>query len=483
MTLKKNLCLVLTLLIVIVLAVSCDLSALGGQTGPVVARLEIDPSSVVADYFVGDEVDVTGIKATATYTTGEKKELTYTDLSIVSLPTTDAAGESSIVVSYGGRTATLAITVNENALSAITVSGLEDTYNYGEEIDFTTLTINLRYIDGSSVPISFSQAEAGGLTYSHVNTFLIGETEITFVYQGKTRTYTVEIIDPIQRIELDNENRYFEFKTGATPEEKRNRLQTLAVRAVRYSGEYDLITIEDGLMVNYANIDTTAPTTQRKTFTVTYRGFTTQIPYEVVNLPKYKQLLIDPQSTFKTLYLPGQTLSALDTLKFRAILYEGGASTDIIDFGESISVSGYDAVNLDASGFYDIIFTYTDTESNSISVRLTVEVCAIQSITVEGFDTLIAIGDSFDTTCESFYLVITYTNGESISFRYADRAEQPILASALNVTTNVNTEKADLYAVVIEYLSYKTRVEVRVSETVLPDTDGGENNTDKVPLA
>ena len=396
------------------------------------------------------------------------------------MPVTEEKGEFSLVVGYGGKNASIAIAVNENTLSTITVSGIEDTYNYGDVIDFSAFTINLRYIDGSTVPMSYDEAVEAGLTVSNIDTTKVGATEITFVLQGKTRTYDIEILDPIGRIEIDNANRYFELKKDSDATEIRSRIETLAIKAVRYSGAYDMIPFTS-LNIDYADIDVSAASAEMKYFTVSYMGFSTEIPYKVVDAMKYKKLVIDESSTFKTLYLPGESLVSLDTLKVRAILSADDSSTDVIG-SDNLLVTGYDAVDLNTAGVYTLIITYTDEGGNSIAARLDVEVCSIVSLSLSGFATEIARGDAFDTTSASFDVTIVYSNGTSITFKYADRYSQPILADKLVVVNSVNPDTPGRYGISVEYLGVQKLYDVGVKNNIVPDTDGDSNVTEKAPL-
>ena len=124
MTLKKTLCLVLTLLLTIVCAVSCNPQEDPGKA--TLTKLEIDPLSIATDCYVGGTINTSTIKAIATYSDGTIKEIGADSLTVVAQPDTTTAGQTTLTVSYGGKNASIIITVNENTFTSISISGLED---------------------------------------------------------------------------------------------------------------------------------------------------------------------------------------------------------------------------------------------------------------------------------------------------------------------------------------------------------------------
>ena len=79
MTLKKTLCLVFTLLLAVMLAVSCDMGGTGGTEEPppapqvTLTRIEVVEGTVDTECYTGMELDTSRIELRAIYSNGTRK--------------------------------------------------------------------------------------------------------------------------------------------------------------------------------------------------------------------------------------------------------------------------------------------------------------------------------------------------------------------------------------------------------------------------
>lgn len=154
-------------------------------------------------YVIGEKLDISGLVVTAHYEDGSTKtiESGKYSLSEVDMSTT---GEKTITVTYGNKTASFTITVNESAqpvektLDSISLSGaIKNSYVVGEELDTSGLIVTATYSDQSSAKVT-------GWMVSGYDKNVVGEQTVTISYtEGtvtKTATFTVTVnektVDP-----------------------------------------------------------------------------------------------------------------------------------------------------------------------------------------------------------------------------------------------------------------------------------------------
>lgn len=114
----------------------------------------ISVSGCKTEYFVGQSFDPTGMTVTATYSNNTTKtisDITTADKKGVSWTPDGALAEGSheITITYGGKTATVKVTVKESTVKSIEVSGYTRTYTEGELFTYSgngmTVTVNYTY--------------------------------------------------------------------------------------------------------------------------------------------------------------------------------------------------------------------------------------------------------------------------------------------------------------------------------------------------
>ena len=188
--------------------VSCDMvkNLFGGSLELV--SFTVDRSSVKTEYYVGEEIDFTGIRATIKYTDEAlNKELVSADLK-VTYPEdiTATEGQKDVTVSYDdpelGETHSTKVTIivskDPNAVEhesyRIDASAVDTTYYLGETVDLT----GLKLFDVMSNKTEVEITDLTGLTYNVDGlTATAGNKDVTFTYNGESAgVVTFRVIDP-----------------------------------------------------------------------------------------------------------------------------------------------------------------------------------------------------------------------------------------------------------------------------------------------
>ena len=106
------------------------------------------------EYALGEELDLTGMTVTATY--GSTKKVAVTEGYTLSDVDMTVAGEQTVTVTYGGKTASFTINViapevAEPTLVSIAITQLPKTeYAWGEDLDLTGMEVTATFSDGST---------------------------------------------------------------------------------------------------------------------------------------------------------------------------------------------------------------------------------------------------------------------------------------------------------------------------------------------
>ncbi|MBQ6268418.1 MAG: bacterial Ig-like domain-containing protein [Clostridia bacterium] len=154
-------------------------------TGISVATL---PTKTV--YTVGEALNPAGLTLTASYSTGETETVTS---GFTCAPTAlTAVGTQTVTVTYQGKTATFAVTVQaavEKTLTGIAVKTLprKMTYTVGETLDPTGLVITASYNTGETEDLTT------GFSCSPTQLSAVGPQTITVSYQRRTTTFVVTV--------------------------------------------------------------------------------------------------------------------------------------------------------------------------------------------------------------------------------------------------------------------------------------------------
>ena len=164
-------------------------------------------------YTAGDGFDANGLVITATYSDKTTLDIPYQDNEdsfefdpVDNLQTTD----TSITITYGGKSCTQAITVNASkTLSSISLNteNVKKTYKINETFNHDNLVVTAHYSDSSSEVVSSSA------TVSTPDMSTTGEKTVTvsYTYEGetKTATYTISVVAPSSITAVVNNEKTF----------------------------------------------------------------------------------------------------------------------------------------------------------------------------------------------------------------------------------------------------------------------------------
>ena len=142
-------------------------------------------------YFVGDTLDTTGLKLTATYSNGTTQTITS---GFTCTPTAlTSAGAQTVTVNYGGKTATFTVNVQNVTLSGIAIASnpTKTSYFVGDTLDTTGLKLTATYSNGTTQTIT------SGFTCTPTALTSAGAQTVTVNYGGKTATFTVNVELPV----------------------------------------------------------------------------------------------------------------------------------------------------------------------------------------------------------------------------------------------------------------------------------------------
>ena len=142
-------------------------------------------------YYVGDTLDTTGLKLTATYNNGTTQTITS---GFTCTPTAlSTAGVQTVTVNYGGKTATFTVNVQDVTLSGIAIASnpTKTSYFVGDTLDTTGLKLTATYSNGTTQTIT------GGFTCTPTALSTAGVQTVTVNYGGKTATFTVSVELPV----------------------------------------------------------------------------------------------------------------------------------------------------------------------------------------------------------------------------------------------------------------------------------------------
>ena len=150
--------------------------------------LEIETMPSKTDYFVGDEIDTTGLVIKATYNNGKTASVTggFTVTTVL-----DSAEITEIEIEHAGKTVTYPVTVTAVVSTGWTLATEPTKLKYiiGENIDTTGLTIIEYYNNGNVATIT------EGFTCTPANFTESGEQIATVEYNGNSAIFVVYVHD------------------------------------------------------------------------------------------------------------------------------------------------------------------------------------------------------------------------------------------------------------------------------------------------
>ncbi len=214
--------------VAIFLAITFVLTACGGSLE--LKQFAVDRSTIKTSYFLGEEIDFSGIRASVTYTDkGLDRVLTFDDLTI-SYPDdiTDTEGTKTVEVSFYDEnlqvTQKLNITITVQRDPSIPVhyayvlnsDDMKKSYILGEEIDFSGLRLYDQLSDGSESAITdLSDLE---FSFDEDITDTVGTKEIECSFRGEAvEGINITVRYPsVKSITIDTTDAITEYDEGDT---------------------------------------------------------------------------------------------------------------------------------------------------------------------------------------------------------------------------------------------------------------------------
>ncbi len=159
---------------------------------PAPDSIAITSPAIKLIYFVGENLDISGLQVTGTYSnTDYTAVLPITEANVSGFDSSEPAVDQVLNITAGGKTATYNITVLPAPDSiAITVPATKLFYSVGDSLDITGLQVTGTYSNTNSTAIlPIVEANVTGFNSSEP----AYDQELTITIGGKTATYTVSI--------------------------------------------------------------------------------------------------------------------------------------------------------------------------------------------------------------------------------------------------------------------------------------------------
>ena len=132
-------------------------------------------------YEYGETLDIV---VTASYSDGST--VAITDYQVEGFNNKEP-GSQTVTVKYGGKTTSFSTTINNPALTGISVSGNKTNYEYGEDLD---IVVTAKYSDDSTTVITNYEVEG-------FDSKKAGEQIVTIKYEEKTYSFRVTVNNPV----------------------------------------------------------------------------------------------------------------------------------------------------------------------------------------------------------------------------------------------------------------------------------------------
>lgn len=355
---------------------------------PELVSVEIKSLPDKLEYWVGEDINITGLELTGTYSDGSKTDITSSARLIEY--NNNVIGAQEIIIACGGFEVCFTVNFKEITLEGIEVTRKPGKTEYyeGEEFDTTGMLISAVYGDGSTENVT-DEIQITGYDPNK-----LGEQEITVTYLKLfTATFLISVKDlTFYEIEIISEPDRTEYWTG-------EELDTTGLKVVAYGTNGSEINVSNSVIISGYN--TNEEGVQR--VVVSYGGKSddfyvtvfepTLLGIEIVSLPD------------KTEYWTGEELD-LTGLKITAS-YNSGSKIDVTEY---VQVTGFDS---QSEGEQIVTITY-----GGFNVGFTVNVIVlpveIESIKVTAVPdkAYYVVGEELDT--KGLKVVALYSNGSKL---------------------------------------------------------------------
>lgn len=154
---------------------------------PVLTDVVIKSEPEKTDYLVGRELETKGLEVEAQY--NDESTKTMQEGFACSPMELSKVGDQEICVSYEGKTAVFTVNVVEVTEISVMKEPANVVYMVGDKLQTKGLLVETKYSSGKTENIQ------EGFTCSPVELTEVGQQEITVSYEGKSTTFTVDVIE------------------------------------------------------------------------------------------------------------------------------------------------------------------------------------------------------------------------------------------------------------------------------------------------
>ncbi len=302
-------------------------------TSNVLETIEIATPPKKTSYFVGEDFNSTGMIVKAKYGNGKTEEIT--DYKITN-GTNLSLGQTSVTISYNGKTTTQAIEVIENSVTSITIKNVPSKTEYyaGDDFETTGMVIEATYKDGTTKEIS-------NYTIKDGSNLKNGQTSVTIEFEEKTVTQSITVkANPVEKIEIKKEPNKTNYVSGQNFD-----TTGMVVEATYENGK--IRQVED-----YTIKDGTNLKTGQTSVTITYEEKT--VTQEITVVEKAVTGISVKSTPTKTKYI--QNKEELDlTGGIIEITYNDDTKEEMLMTSDEITISGFNNQKL---GTNTITVTY-----------------------------------------------------------------------------------------------------------------------------
>ena len=313
------------------------------------------PSKLV--YVVGQSLDLSGMEVTGTFIDGSTEILSVTSANVTGFNSSVPVQGETLTITVGGKTATLLIDIIARTLESIEITKLPTklTYVQGQGLDLTGIEVRGNYNDETLALLAVNLDHISGFD----KTKLGMDQVVTFTYEGKTATFTVDIIaKALDSIAITKVPAKLSYIVG----------QELDIAGIEVTGTYnDLSTaVLPVTLEHISGFDKTKPEVAR-VVTVTYEGKEATFTVDLIERNATEVKLNSYPA--KVVYLVGETLD-LTGLSLEATFNDG--SREVLQ-SDDLTVTGFDSTDAVNNQVITIThgtwkFTYEITINPNLSV-------------------------------------------------------------------------------------------------------------------
>jgi acetoacetate decarboxylase len=375
--------------------------------------IAVTQNSVKTAYYKGEELDLTGLIVTGTYTDSSTQTESVTTANISGFDK-NTVSTQTLTVTVNGKTATFTVTVNPAALVSIAVTTVpaKSVYATGETFESAGLQITGTYTDNTT------QLETG-YTLSPVNTGTIGAKTITVSFNGKTTTFEITV-NTAALVSI--------AVTQAPTKTVYAKGEELDITGLGVTGTYTDSSTQTET-VTAANITGfNKNTVSAQTLTVTVNGKTTT--FNITVNPAALASIAVTQNPAKTVYAKGEELNL-------AGLVVTGTYTDSSTKTETVTMANISGFNKNTVSTQTLTVTING-KTATFTVTVNPAVLVSIAVTQNPIKTIYATGEELDLT------------GLAVTGTYTDSTTQTETVTAANITGfNKNTVSTQTLTVTI----------------------------------